>query len=51
MEGAKAVLGSERDVYRLLAAGAYACDLNQPISGSTEIWEADGENSHVAICL
>jgi len=51
VEGAKAVLGNERDVYRLIAAGIYACDLNQPICGSTKIWKTNGENGYVAFRL
>lgn len=51
VEGAKALLGNERDVYRLIAAGIYACDLNQPLSGSTKIWETNGENGYVAFRL
>lgn len=51
VEGAKAVLGSERDVYRLLAAGAYACDLNHPITGATKIWKATAEDRHATFCL
>lgn len=49
VDGAKAVLGNERDVYRLLAAGAYACDLHQLINGHTAIWAANEENSYATI--
>ena len=51
VDGARAVLGSERDVYRLLATGAYVCDLHQPINGHTAIWAASGENSYVTFSL
>jgi hypothetical protein len=49
VDGASALLGSERDVYRLLASGAYACDLQHTISGSTAIWAANEESSYATI--
>ena len=51
VEGASAVLGGMRDVYRLLAAGIYVCDLTQPITGATKIWKLNGENSHATFPL
>jgi hypothetical protein len=49
IDGAKAVLGNQTDVYRLLAAGVYTCDFHQPINGSTEIYKANKENGYVAL--
>jgi hypothetical protein len=49
VEGIKAVLGNEQDVYRLLATGLYVCDLSRPIEGNTEIRKATRENGYVTL--
>lgn len=44
--GAAAVLGDVRAVYQLLAANAYGCDLDSPISGDTRIFPIGKEACH-----
>ena len=49
--GAAVVLGSERDVYRMLAAGAYECDMSKPINKDSAIWKSTEEHSYVTFRL
>lgn len=47
--GAVAVLGDLKDVYRLLADGAYRCDLDCPITPTTIIHRAGKGDSHAPL--
>jgi hypothetical protein len=49
VRGAACVLGDIRNVYCLIALGHYECDLNLPLTESTEIWPAKGGDHHDAI--
>ncbi len=49
VDAAAAVLGGVKFVYRLLAAGCYRCDLDQPVSSATPIRPYVKEVDHASL--